>query len=164
MPDVICNTSPLQYLHQINQIDLLPGLYSNIQVPQAVADEIATGQRNNNALPYLTDLSWATIRPKEEYVPLSQAPAGLGIGEKHVISLGLKSPDSLVVLDDRIARQYAVKADLIITGTVGILLEAKHRSLIPSVKPSLDHLMDLGFRISTDVYRKGLLLAGETIQ
>jgi len=43
MPEVITDTSPLQYLYQLAQLDLLPTLYGQIRRPQAVAAELAQG-------------------------------------------------------------------------------------------------------------------------
>ena len=40
MPEVVVNTSPLQYLHQIGCLDLLPRLYRQVVVPEAVADDV----------------------------------------------------------------------------------------------------------------------------
>jgi len=51
LPDVICNTSPLQYLHQIGQLELLPRLVSRVVVPTAVAKELAEGRRRGLDLP-----------------------------------------------------------------------------------------------------------------
>ena len=51
MPDIICNTSPLQYLHQIGRLGLLPHLVSRIVVPAAVAGELAEGRRLGMDLP-----------------------------------------------------------------------------------------------------------------
>ncbi len=36
MPNVIINTSPMQYLYQVNLLSLLPKLYGEIIVPQSV--------------------------------------------------------------------------------------------------------------------------------
>jgi hypothetical protein len=36
LADVIANTSPLQYLHQVGQLDLFPKLFGRIIVPEAV--------------------------------------------------------------------------------------------------------------------------------
>ena len=44
MPNVISDTSPIQYLYQLNLLDLLPTLYGEIIIPQAVESEIATGK------------------------------------------------------------------------------------------------------------------------
>ncbi len=52
LPDVICNTSPLQYLHQIGCLELLPQLVSRVTVPTAVAQELAEGRRRGLDLPH----------------------------------------------------------------------------------------------------------------
>ena len=43
MRDVICNMSPLKYLHQGDLIHLLPKLCESGQTPPAVAAELAEG-------------------------------------------------------------------------------------------------------------------------
>ena len=45
MRDVICNTSPLHYLHQVDLIHLLPKLFESVQTPPAVVAELAEGKR-----------------------------------------------------------------------------------------------------------------------
>jgi len=54
LPEVICNTSPLQYLHQIGQLQLLPALAGHITVPPAVLEELAAGQAQGLNLPDLS--------------------------------------------------------------------------------------------------------------
>jgi hypothetical protein len=53
MPDrfVVSNTSPLLYLHQIGQLDLLRQLYGRVVVPEAVAKELARGAQLGIAVP-----------------------------------------------------------------------------------------------------------------
>lgn len=48
MPDVVSNTTPLQYLHQIGRLDLLTRLYRQVIVPQAVAEELRQGELKRN--------------------------------------------------------------------------------------------------------------------
>jgi predicted nucleic acid-binding protein len=62
LPEVICNTSPLQYLHQIVQQKLLPKLVSRIVVPTAVAQELAEGRRRGLDLPIPEALAWIDLR------------------------------------------------------------------------------------------------------
>lgn len=54
MLEVVTDTSPLQYLHQINQLNLLPTLYQKVRIPQAVVDELARGTAQGISLPDLT--------------------------------------------------------------------------------------------------------------
>ena len=51
---------------------------------------------------------------------------------------------------------------LSIAGTVGVLLRAKQRGLVPAVRPLLDRLRTEGFRMRNELYARALALAGET--
>ncbi len=51
---------------------------------------------------------------------------------------------------------------LTVTGTVGVLLRAKQKGLIPLLAPLLTDLKHARFRISDQVIRDALELAGET--
>ena len=44
MREVVSNTSPLLYLHQLGSIDLLPALYPHVLVPASVVEELAAGR------------------------------------------------------------------------------------------------------------------------
>ena len=160
MPVVICNTSVLQYLHQIDLLDLLPALFGQVQIPRAVAAELDEGKRRNVSLPTLEDLSWVTIQPVRDRTLLPLITS-LGDGEKEVLALGLEATDALLVLDDRNARRYATAAGLEVTGTLDILILAKERGLLGSIRPALDRLQALQFRLSAETRQIVLDLAGE---
>ena len=55
MRDVLCNTSPLLYLHQIRRLDLLPEFYQRVVIPEAVAVELREGARLGHAVPTVED-------------------------------------------------------------------------------------------------------------
>ena len=160
MPDVICNTSPLQYLHQAELLHLLPELFGSVQVPSAVTAELEEGRRLGVNLPGLAALPWVTTRVVRDRTLLPPVTS-LGAGEKEVLGLGLETPDHLLVLDDRAARRYALAVGLEVTGTMGILLLAKERGFLDFVRPALDRLQGLRFRFSAATYRQVLDLAGE---
>ena len=61
MPEIVCNTTPLQYLHQAGVIGILPSLYGRILIPDAVADEIAVGLSVGVNLPDLVPLEWIEV-------------------------------------------------------------------------------------------------------
>ena len=160
MRDVICNTSPLQYLHQTELLHLLPSLFEAVQVPSAVAAELAEGKRRGVDLPELAGLPWVAVRSVRDR-KLLPLVTSLGNGEKEVLALGLEASDHLLVLDDRYARRHAIAAGLEVTGTLGILLLARERRLLDSVRPALDRLQRLRFRLKAATYRLVLDLAGE---
>jgi uncharacterized protein len=86
----------------------------------------------------------------------------LGPGESEAISLALEVGASWVILDDRPARRLAQSLGLTVIGTLGILLAAKRRGLLPAVRPCLDELIRYGFHVSADLCEQILRAAGET--
>ncbi len=56
MPDVICNTSPLQYLHQLELLELLPALFGRVVVLQSVVEELERGLARGAPLPDVSAL------------------------------------------------------------------------------------------------------------
>ncbi len=161
MPAVISNTSPLQYLHQVDLLPLLPALFGQVCAPTAVAGELATGRSMGLNLPNPEALAWIDVRNVSQRGLLPEAPH-LGEGEKEVIALALEQQESLLLLDDRIARIHAHALNLSVTGTLGILLLAKERGLLHVVRPALDQLDALQFRLDERTRRHVLKLAGES--
>ena len=158
MPEVICNTSVLQYLHQLGLLHLLRELYGTVVVPEPVASEIAAGQEHGVNLPALATLPWVRL----ESVTIPTAATGdLGAGELAVLTLAGARPGSVVVLDDGLARRYARLAGIRFTGTCGVLLRAKERGLVPAIAPLLGQLGSLGFRLDPATRTSLLKLAGE---
>ena len=49
MPAVICDTSPLQYLHQTELLRLLPALFGVVVMPPAVVSELNEGKRERSS-------------------------------------------------------------------------------------------------------------------
>ncbi len=160
MPETIADTSPLQYLHQCNLLDLLPMLYGRVVVPEAVAAEITEGRALGLSLPALEDLPWAHIKAPKDPV-LLRLVADLGPGEREVLALGKESPGSLVILDDGLARRYASHLGLRLTGTLGVLIRAKRRGIIATVAPVLAQLESLRFRVDPATRTLVLFEAGE---
>ncbi len=160
MPETISNTSPIQYLYQADLLEMLPTLYGAVIIPGAVAQELAAGREAGVSLPDPSELAWITIeRPAES--TLLRIVADLGPGEREVIALGLRSPDSLLLLDDGVARRCAKHLNLRVTGTLGVLLKAKNIGCLPSVRPVLDRLDALRFRLDPATRAAVLRLAGE---
>ena len=62
LPEIICDTSPFQYLYQVGRLDLLPRLFSEVVVPSAVSAELAQGRRLGVDVPQPEVLPWVEIR------------------------------------------------------------------------------------------------------
>ncbi len=160
MPEVVCDTSPLQYLHQLDQLDLLPALAARVLVPPAVQEELSVGRSLGFNVPAVENLSWVAVRQpvSRQVIPLIH---DLGPGETEVLLLALESPGTIAVLDDALARRVAGTLEIPFTGTLGLLLDAKKAGLIPVIRPVLDALQVLRFRMSPGTRSAVLKLAGE---
>jgi hypothetical protein len=158
--DVISNTSPLQYLHQLGLLRILPSLAGRVWVPSAVVAELAAGRKAGLDLPAPEACSWVTVKDPADTSSLPAVP-GLGNGEREVLLLGLELRGVVMVLDDALARRVAGTLRLPFTGTLGVLLDAKRARLLPAVAPCLDRLQALRFRVSDSTRATILRLAGE---
>jgi predicted nucleic acid-binding protein len=160
VPEVICDVSPIQYRHQVGLLDLLRLRYGAITIPPAVSAELREGTLRGVDLPAFEALDWMKIRQPAGRL-LLPIVADLGAGEREVLALGTETPDSVVILDDALARQYARVLNLTLTGTLGVLLKAKEVGLLPAVTPVLDRLEHLRFRVDPETRQAVLRLAGE---
>ena len=111
-------------------------------------------------MPTPQTLPWIDVRaPSSRQVV--RLVADLGPGETEVLLLALESADPVVILDDALARQHAEVLGIRLTGTLGILLDAKQRGLVASVTLLIDDLQRLGCRLSPQTRRVVLRRAGE---
>lgn len=160
MPEVICNASPIQYLHQLGLLHILPALAERVIVPPVVLEELSAGRAAGVNLPERAALEWIVVRrpASESALPLV---TDLGPGETQVLMLALESDEAMVVLDDGLARRVAQTLGLRLTGTLGLLLDDKRAGLVPAVRPLLDQLQALRFRLAPHTRAAVLRLAGE---
>ena len=80
---------------------------------------------------------WFEKRSATDKVLQSVIESLLDLGEASAIALSFEIKDCLLIIDDIKGRKYSIQNGLAIIGTVGILLEAKLRGVIPLVKPIL---------------------------
>lgn len=91
-----------------------------------------------------------------------QNKAQLDLGESEAIALALEINADLLLIDERRGRKEANRLGIRITGLLGVLVEAKQRSLIPVVQPLMDDLIaKSAFRVSVALYNQILALVGE---
>ncbi len=160
MPEVVCDTSPLQYLHQLGLLCLLPALVGRVVIPPAVLREIEQGKAAGIDLPDIRSLEWLTIRSPAQ---ISTMPFehDLGPGETDVLMLASESSGVVAVLDDGLARREADRRGIPVIGTLGLLVNAKRVGLVVSVKEHIDRLQVKRFRVSPLTRAVVLKLADE---
>ena len=160
MSKVICNTSPIQYLYQLNLLHILPELVGQVIIPSAVIKELEIGRKLGMNLPDLTTLDWVTIQSPSNLSALALV-INLGPGETEVLMLALESNDPIVILDDALARRMAKMLKIRLTGTLGLLIDAKSAGLIATVEPVLNQLQTLRFRLAPKTRTEVLRMANE---
>ena len=92
--------------------------------------------------------------------PLLLSPR-LGAGESEAIALAREIADCILLLDDLAARRAAQSLKIRVSGTVGLIVQAKQRGMITSIRPLLDELLAFDFRISPRLYALALKQADE---
>jgi len=150
MPEVICNTSPLIVLERIASLSLLEAMYGRVVITPEIEKEFGQPLPDYLAVRAVKDNGCSRI-----------LQTILDAGEASAIALALETEDSLLILDDLKARQIAQKSGIRLTGTLGVLLGAKSRKIIPSVAPLIERLKSQGFWISEELQSEVLRLAGE---
>jgi uncharacterized protein len=160
LPEIICNTSPIQYLHQLGLLNIIRTLVGQLIVPPAVVAELAEGRSQGIDLPDPMELDWVRLREPAGSSSV-QLVTELGPGETQVLMLALEAREAIVVIDDGLARQLAQALGLRLTGTLGLLIDAKKAGLVPTLRPLLDRLDTLRFRLAPHTRASVLKLAGE---
>ena len=160
MPELICNTSPIQYLHQLGLLARLPVLADRVIVPAAVVEELATGRAVGIDLPESEAMEWMSVQSPSSSGVLPLV-TDLGAGEKQVLALALERPGSVVVLDDLLARSFAEALSIPLTGTLGLLLDFKRVGVVEHVRSHLERLDRFGFRLDRRTRDSVLRLASE---
>jgi predicted nucleic acid-binding protein len=147
---IISDTSCLIVLSNIGELQLLQKIYSSIITTKEVAEEFS------EALPFWIEVKSATSKYYQQILEIQ-----IDKGEASAIALALEIPNCILILDDLKARKIATHLGLTITGTIGVLIKAKLQGHLTSIKPSLEKLSKLNFRISDDLIKAALDLAGE---
>jgi predicted nucleic acid-binding protein len=117
MPEiVITDTSCLILLTKINEIELLNVCYSSVVVTTEVAKEF------NEPLPH-----WIKIKAANDISIKKTLEQFIDKGEASALALAFEVPESLLIIDDRIARRLAKSLGFKVTGTFGRCCSSKKK-------------------------------------
>jgi uncharacterized protein len=159
----IVNASPLILLARVGCLELLrEPSDSDVTVPDVAFQEVLAGEsfdQHVGAIRIAAD-DWLRVAPAPRDAH-GLDPDRLDAGEIAVLSLAIENPGAIVILDDRAAREEAVRRHIPLLGTAGILLRAKEQGRVAAVRPPLDAVRQAGLYMSDRVYRIVLRLAAE---
>ncbi len=147
---IISDTSCFIVLSKIGQLDLLAQVYGTIITTPEIAEEFG------EALPDWVEIVAVTDKTKRDLLEQQ-----VDKGEASAIALALESKNPFLILDDHKARRLANNLSLTHTGTIGVIVAAKQKGVISSIKPYLENIKATNFRISADLELQALLQAEE---
>jgi predicted nucleic acid-binding protein len=136
MAIVLCNAGPLIALGKLNRLELLAGLYGQVEIPRTVYDEavtqgLALGAADARTIRLFWQAAgWPVVEVPAAVIATYKPPVILDPGEKEVLALAQTLPDALVLLDDETARAEARRLNLRVRGTLGILAQAYHAEIL----------------------------------
>jgi uncharacterized protein len=159
---IVSNTSPLSSLAKVDKLSLLENIYGQVNIPQAVYDEltdIRAGEKVNNAI---INANWIEIQSVTNKQLVKKLEFNLDQGEAEAIILAVELNANQLLIDERLGRQEAKKLGLSLIGVLGMLLIAKKRGLISNVKSVMDDLItQTTFRVGEQLYYRILKEANE---
>ncbi|MDO9226778.1 MAG: DUF3368 domain-containing protein [Pseudomonadota bacterium] len=155
---VVINASPLITLFRAGLHPLLPQLFPDLVVPEAVWAEVVNRTYNDPATRGLPEAAWAINRPAA--ISPDVAVWGLGAGETAVLSFAQQNRNYTAIVDDRQARRCARVLNIALMGTAAVVVLARRRGLIDSTEDILRRLQGAGLWLSEALIAK--LAAADT--
>ncbi len=147
---IISDTSCFIILTNIGELELLHKVYDQVATTIDIAVEFG------EPLP-----EWIEIMPVADKYRQQLLEMQIDKGESSAIALALETPDSTVILDDYKARKIAAQLKINYTGTIGVIIKAKLKGIIPSIKPLLEKIKQTDFRLSAEIEIQALKEADE---
>jgi predicted nucleic acid-binding protein len=140
---VVADSSPINYLILLGHIEILPKIYGQVLIPQAVLDELQDSDAPAKVREWLSispawlEISSRTFQPN----PLLDL---LDRGETDAILLAQLMKADRLIIDDLDGRREAANRKIPVIGTLGILAEAARRNLL-NLSQALTALQETNF-------------------
>ena len=147
---VVADTSPINYLVQIGEPDLLHRLYREVIVPAAVVRELRAAKTPEVVRAWIEQAPfWVRIA---DPVELLEGLSFLDAGEHQAISLAIRLQADLLLIDEQTGRREARRLNLGVTGTLGVLKASAEAGYL-NLANALERLSRTNFFISEQLKR-----------
>jgi predicted nucleic acid-binding protein len=156
---IVCDSSPIIALAICDQLELLGGLFSDILIPLEVYKESV--KEGKEPTPIIKNWAVGKIIEVIDHKKINIFSTTLDKGESEAIALYIERSADYLLIDEKKGRKTAVENGIKIIGSLGVLIMAKRKGLIYSIKPSLDIIRNSSTRISDFLYVQALKMAGE---
>ena len=159
----VFNASPLIVLAKAGLLHEVMSLGDKVIIPDAVALEIgAVDDMSDPSRLWVNSPATAHLIMNTPDISPFVAAWDLGAGESAVITIAHRDKNCMAVLDDLAARRCAAALGLRAIGTLGLILMAKQKGILGSVRRALDSVIVAGLYISPKHIDQILSEAGES--
>ena len=135
-------------------------LYDTVLIPDAVWNELSSLSSQHPEVADVHTLAWLERQPVTMRAVADALVVELDLGGAEAIALAVEKHANLLLIDERLGRQVAVRMGLTCIGLLGMLLEAKRTGFLSEVQPVLDNLIaKAGFWVSRQLYTRVLQAA-----
>jgi predicted nucleic acid-binding protein len=143
---VVADTSPLNYLILIEQIEVIEVLYKRVAIPAAVHREMVSPGAPKQVRKWAAiPPGWLEVHPSaSSSIVLSER---LDAGEREAIGLALFLKSPVLIIDETAGRKEAQRIGLRVIGTLGILRDA-HAAGLLNLNNSIQRLQATNFHIA----------------
>lgn len=158
---VVADASPLIVLARIEHLHLLPRVFEQVIVPDAVRHECLADLRRAGAR--AIDAAFESGRLCGQPGDVCWEPVtlvSLNAGESAAIGLAL-ALCCPVLMDESLGRAVARRRLVPVVGTLGVLLKSKQLGIVPKVAPLLHRMKEEGYFLAERLEREALRLAQE---
>lgn len=153
---VVSDASPIVALHHLGHVEVLTSLFGEVLVPPAVVAELAAGAPKWRPV-HVADYPFIIVRAPTNSVRVMHLRRRLDPGESEALTLAVELGARLVLIDERAGRAAAESLGLVYTGTLGVLMRARARQLVPDVRPLIERLRtEIGFFVADAVVDRAL--------
>ena len=150
---VVSDTTPINYLVLIGQVDLLSQLFEKVIIPDAVLQELSAIRAPDLVKSWVANLpAWIEVRRCKHL----DATIQLDAGETGAISLALELGASSVLMDERRGRYAAQSRGLAVIGTLTILELADERGLV-RFEDAVQQLQQTNFHLGVLVMNEAII-------
>ncbi len=148
---VVADTSPINYLILIEEIDVLRKMYGTVVIPGMVREELLRSSGPEVVRAWINQPpAWLEVR-----TPLTAPDASmakLDAGERDAIVLAEELHADQLIVDDREGRRYARERGIPVMGTLGVLREAAVLGLL-NLRTTVERLQTTSFYVVPEVLR-----------
>ena len=151
---VVSDTSPLTALLTVVEAELLPQLFSEVIVPEAVHNELL---RHHARLP-----DWLHVVSVRDTAQAAKYSQLVDKGEAEAIELALELHADRLLIDERKGRKLALQEGVAVIGLLGVVLLAKRKALISSARELIERLdREAGMYLAEDIRDAAFKTVGE---